>query len=253
MVTSNQNFSFDGHLWDRAEVCSCNCPEKPYRHVHCKCFSCQGRATSGTAEWARCEFLQQNPFSWSWRVRVRMSTRLQTPHIDLHRNTAFMVEEIFSSHSIIVNILLFFFVILRALLARTPQVKAAGDLRGECGSAPTSCCFILWIVKLWSVWEKNLKHVNKIFLISIYRMVFCKQILTLNTEEKSFQWPVAMIRSLATLARATQQMFAHAQGSRRIVEWFGKKPRSNLSPGPCSSLFSKWRILKLDSRVKPCL
>ena len=38
------------HTWTRDGVSSCNCPEKSYRHVHCRCLRCQGKATSRSIE-----------------------------------------------------------------------------------------------------------------------------------------------------------------------------------------------------------
>ena len=32
------------------EVSSCNCTEKSYRHVHCPCLRCQGKATTRSTE-----------------------------------------------------------------------------------------------------------------------------------------------------------------------------------------------------------
>ena len=38
------------HTWTRGEVSSCNCSEKTYRHVHCRCFRCKGKATTRSIE-----------------------------------------------------------------------------------------------------------------------------------------------------------------------------------------------------------
>ena len=38
------------YTWSRDEVSSCNCSEKSYRHVHCRCLRCQGKATSRKTE-----------------------------------------------------------------------------------------------------------------------------------------------------------------------------------------------------------
>ena len=38
------------YTWNRAEVSSCNCLEKSYRHVHCPCLHCQGKATTRSTE-----------------------------------------------------------------------------------------------------------------------------------------------------------------------------------------------------------
>lgn len=40
----------NGTLWSRNEVSSCHCPEKSYRHVHCPCSNCSGRATDRSTE-----------------------------------------------------------------------------------------------------------------------------------------------------------------------------------------------------------
>ena len=36
--------------WSRDEVSSCNCSEKLHRHVHCRCWNCQGKATDRSTE-----------------------------------------------------------------------------------------------------------------------------------------------------------------------------------------------------------
>lgn len=36
--------------WSRDDITSCECKEKPFRHVHCPCFGCQGRATDRKTE-----------------------------------------------------------------------------------------------------------------------------------------------------------------------------------------------------------
>ena len=36
--------------WSRDEISSCNCDEKPFTHVHCKCWNCRGRAMHRSAE-----------------------------------------------------------------------------------------------------------------------------------------------------------------------------------------------------------
>lgn len=37
-------------MWARDEVSSCNCSKKSYRHVHCRCLRCNGKATTGKTE-----------------------------------------------------------------------------------------------------------------------------------------------------------------------------------------------------------
>lgn len=37
-------------MWSRKEVSTCNCTELSYRHVHCKCYRCKGRAVSRRTE-----------------------------------------------------------------------------------------------------------------------------------------------------------------------------------------------------------
>ena len=37
-------------MWARDEVSSCNCSEKSYRHVHCRCLRCNGKATTRKTE-----------------------------------------------------------------------------------------------------------------------------------------------------------------------------------------------------------
>lgn len=37
-------------MWARDEVSSCNCSEKCYRHVHCRCLRCKGKATTRKTE-----------------------------------------------------------------------------------------------------------------------------------------------------------------------------------------------------------
>ena len=41
--------------WSRDEISSCNCDEKPFTHVHCKCWNCRGRAVHRSTE------------LWHWR------------------------------------------------------------------------------------------------------------------------------------------------------------------------------------------
>jgi len=36
--------------WKRVDISSCRCDDKPYRHVHCPCFRCDGRATDRKTE-----------------------------------------------------------------------------------------------------------------------------------------------------------------------------------------------------------
>lgn len=36
--------------WSRDEISGCECNEKMFRHVHCPCFACSGRATDRTTE-----------------------------------------------------------------------------------------------------------------------------------------------------------------------------------------------------------
>ena len=36
--------------WSRDEISGCDCNEKMYRHVHCPCFACNGRATDRKTE-----------------------------------------------------------------------------------------------------------------------------------------------------------------------------------------------------------
>ena len=36
--------------WKRADISSCRCDDKSYRHVHCPCFRCNGRATDRKTE-----------------------------------------------------------------------------------------------------------------------------------------------------------------------------------------------------------
>ena len=38
------------HTWTRGEISSCNCSEKTYRHVHCRCLRCKGKATTRSIE-----------------------------------------------------------------------------------------------------------------------------------------------------------------------------------------------------------
>ena len=37
-------------LWSRDEISSCNCAEKPFTHVHCKCWNCRGKAVHRSTE-----------------------------------------------------------------------------------------------------------------------------------------------------------------------------------------------------------
>ena len=36
--------------WSRSDISTCNCSEKQYRHVHCPCSDCKGRATDRSTE-----------------------------------------------------------------------------------------------------------------------------------------------------------------------------------------------------------
>ena len=36
--------------WSRDEISSCNCDEKPFTQVHCKCWNCRGRAVHRSTE-----------------------------------------------------------------------------------------------------------------------------------------------------------------------------------------------------------
>lgn len=36
--------------WSRDDISACECDEKSYRHVHCPCFACDGRATDRKTE-----------------------------------------------------------------------------------------------------------------------------------------------------------------------------------------------------------
>lgn len=50
--------------WSRDEISGCECSEKPYRHVHCPCLECNGRATDRKTEllhWkGACEFVNRS-------------------------------------------------------------------------------------------------------------------------------------------------------------------------------------------------
>ena len=37
-------------FWSRGDISACSCSEKPYRHVHCPCSVCNGRATDRSTE-----------------------------------------------------------------------------------------------------------------------------------------------------------------------------------------------------------
>ena len=57
-TTETQNFG--KKQWTREMVSSCECHAKPYRHVHCPCKKCKGRATNRTTEkahWDECQIL----------------------------------------------------------------------------------------------------------------------------------------------------------------------------------------------------
>lgn len=53
--------------WSRDEISGCECREKSYRHVHCPCFACKGRATDRKTElrhWKEtCELASTSPDS----------------------------------------------------------------------------------------------------------------------------------------------------------------------------------------------
>lgn len=53
--------------WSRDEISGCECREKSYRHVHCPCFACNGRATDRKTElrhWKEtCELAATSPAS----------------------------------------------------------------------------------------------------------------------------------------------------------------------------------------------
>lgn len=53
--------------WFRDEISGCDCNEKMYRHVHCPCFACKGRATVRKTElrhWNEtCQFTATNSAS----------------------------------------------------------------------------------------------------------------------------------------------------------------------------------------------
>lgn len=62
--------SFTGEVnvpWSRDEISGCECREKSYRHVHCPCFACKGRATDRKTElrhWKEtCELASTSPDS----------------------------------------------------------------------------------------------------------------------------------------------------------------------------------------------
>ena len=47
-------------LWTRGDIYACSCSEKKYRHVHCPCSECNGRATDRSTElrhWHQAKFL----------------------------------------------------------------------------------------------------------------------------------------------------------------------------------------------------
>lgn len=53
--------------WSRDEISGCDCNEKMYRHVHCPCLACKGRATVRKTElrhWNEtCQFTATNSAS----------------------------------------------------------------------------------------------------------------------------------------------------------------------------------------------
>ena len=54
------------YTWSRDKVSSCNCSEKSYRHVHCPCLHCQGKATSRSTElrhWSESRLLSEGALS----------------------------------------------------------------------------------------------------------------------------------------------------------------------------------------------
>lgn len=47
MTSSSERVS---STWSRDDITSCECKEKPFRHVQCPCFGCQGRPTDRKTE-----------------------------------------------------------------------------------------------------------------------------------------------------------------------------------------------------------
>ncbi|KAL9966452.1 hypothetical protein ACROYT_G024530 [Oculina patagonica] len=55
--------AFELVVWDRQDIFACSCSEKSYRHVHCPCEECGGKATSRKVEiehWKRNQLLRSN-------------------------------------------------------------------------------------------------------------------------------------------------------------------------------------------------
>ena len=55
--------AFESVVWDRRDISACSCSAKSYRHVHCPCEQCGGKATSRKGEmehWKRSQLLNLN-------------------------------------------------------------------------------------------------------------------------------------------------------------------------------------------------
>lgn len=76
---SNREFS----SWKRVDISSCSCDDKPYRHVHCPCFRCDGRATDRKTElrhWQEANQLNRTDLYLMVVVNFQVSSNSQLNH-----------------------------------------------------------------------------------------------------------------------------------------------------------------------------
>lgn len=62
-------------MWKRSDVSGCNCNEKKYRHVHCPCAICNGRATDRKTEIRHWKEANRSALKSSQRHRSTTNSR----------------------------------------------------------------------------------------------------------------------------------------------------------------------------------
>jgi len=71
--------------WKRVDISSCSCADKPYRHVHCPCFRCNGRATDRKTEirhWKETCKLEELNDDFKFQTETDSSHDCSVPSVD---------------------------------------------------------------------------------------------------------------------------------------------------------------------------
>lgn len=72
-------------FWSRGDIYACSCVEKQYRHVHCPCSECNGRATDRSTElrhWHQAKFLTDHETGLAIDARNSTDTESEVDSLD---------------------------------------------------------------------------------------------------------------------------------------------------------------------------